>query len=76
MLRALSKIVLIGSFCTSASELKCSHRLTMLRFHRLASHKNSSIIDDFKNGTDAKPSAEIACKLCRGAKEEKPAKQD
>ena len=29
-----------------------------------------------ENGTDAKPRAEGACTLCRGAKEEKPAKQD
>ena len=29
-----------------------------------------------ENGIDAKPRAEGACTLCRGAKEEKPAKQD
>ena len=29
-----------------------------------------------ESGTDAKPRAEAACRLCRGAKEEKPAKQD
>ena len=34
------------------------------------------VLRETENGTNAKPSAEIACKLCRGAKEEKPAKQD
>ena len=30
---------------------------------------------EWENGTDAKPNAEAACRLCLGAKEEKPAKQ-
>jgi hypothetical protein len=31
---------------------------------------------EWKNGNDAKPRAETACRLCLGAKEEKPALQD
>ena len=38
------------NFARVRRTLKCSHSSTMLRFHRLASHKISSIIDDFLVG--------------------------
>jgi exonuclease VII large subunit len=39
---------------------------------------NAKVIEKRKteNGTDAKPRAKAACRLCRGAKEEKPTKWD
>ena len=37
----------MSSFCTNRRISKCSHRFTMLRFHRFASHKNNLIISDF-----------------------------
>ena len=37
----------MSSFCTSLRSPKSSHRFTMLRFCRLASHKNNLISSDF-----------------------------
>ena len=44
------KIVLIGKFFTLHRSPNCSHRSTMLRICRLATHKISSIIYDFLVG--------------------------
>ena len=43
--------------------------------NRDLTNATNALFNGAKRATDAKPSAENACILCRGAKEEKPALQ-